>query len=445
MQNHPHYYPLSPSQKILMLAQTFTIEPKEVKESNVLNIYFYIRENCSLDAMEASLNYVLQLHDSLRLRFVRRGLRTMQYIAPYEYFTPEREQVADEAAFREYLQHLRDIPVAMYNGNMVNARILRVGESGGAMVIRFFHCCTDGYSHSLIYPELEYAYDEYAAGRTPEMPEQLYSIEDAFRENERYRKSEKHKEDLKFWYQMFRSQRNYSLPVGRRALHGTCGLETAHITGDTYHKLYAAAKGNKSSMQSAVMLLDAVTFWALTGKDNFCFYTLYHGRNTPEMRKTVGCLMNTVPLFFDLDGSVPFVQAIAQTHTNYKQALSHGLLPMNDYLSAGYKESMRNGFNFNHGWILVSLAKAGAAARKRKYEFAEVKTKTRPYQFYQTMYDIEGEELTLMLDYQLARFTREQALKILNLLCSLIKLAADDPNITLQELKDAGHKLAGNL
>ena len=75
MKNHKiekDIYPLSDSQKLLMWSQVFTLEPKAVKENNILSFYFLIPNNCSLKALERAFNLVVQNNDSLRLKIFRR-------------------------------------------------------------------------------------------------------------------------------------------------------------------------------------------------------------------------------------------------------------------------------------------------------------------------------------------------------------------------------------
>lgn len=435
-------YPLSDAQKMLRWSEFFTIEPIKVKEINILGFYVKTPENPNSDvneeaeALEKALNHVIRCNDSLRTRIIKtfKGLR--QYISNYNYQHIERINVNGECGFEDFIKNISKHKVGWFDDSLIYAKILIMSPHQCAMILRIHHTIFDGYSIRLMFEQLKDAYNCYISGTEPKLPDKEYSITDYFKTLDKYRVSKQRKADIKYWYKAYNNQRNYSFPAGRRSEKGDCSSVENIIDHNLYQRIIVLARDFNCSLQSYMMTMAALTTYALTGKDNFCIYSLTHGRQNLNAKKTIGCMQNTVPTFYDFNANEPVSKIVSKSYMEFLEALSHGRLSMSVQTLLSYKEPLKNWLNFNHAWMLFSSMEFG--------ELFESSTDLRlgllpllnlPSQFYVSMLETPKSHITFKLTYQTRKFTKTQAELILSTYVKLCKLVADNPDLTPSQLK----------
>lgn len=427
-------YALTDSQSLLRWAENSSVEKRETQQTNVLSFYFKVAENADVKALEKAFNHVLQINDALRLRIFRKKGKLFQYFeehTPVSLITREIENGSE--AFRKFCDAFYQHRIPWFNSPLYYAEIARFG-SGAALVMRFHHACVDGYSISLILRQIEKYYDLYKqAEALPE--EKTYSVTKYFEREEAYNASEQHTIDRDFWKYAFNHQRSYRYPAGYRANKGACSREQLEIEPELYAKLLAFCRERKCSTQAAIMAFCALTTYIITGKDNFCFYTLSHGRPIPALRKTVGCMMNTVPVFFDMDKSLPVGEFAEKSYMEYLDYLSHGRFAMGEMVPLTFKESFRNFLNFNHGWFLFGSLEIYNTMQNSHYEAGIISYPNIAHQFYCALMEIGNEKAVIDLRYQIRKFKAEKIRHILAVFHKVLELAAEDPSLSIELLK----------
>lgn len=435
-------YPLSDAQKMLRWAENFSIEPSKVKENNILGFYVKLPEdfnrdaNLGADALEKALNYVIKHNDSLRLRVVKtfHGLR--QYISDYVYRTIERIPVNGEHGFDEFIQNISKYKVDWNDESLVFAKILMLSSTQCAMILRIHHSIIDGYSVRLLFEQLKDAYNQYIAGIEPEAPEKEYSITNFFKTIEKYHNSKQHSTDRKYWFNIYNKQRHYSFPAGYRSEKGACKTEEITIENDLYQRILTLAHDCNSSLQSYMMTMAALTTYVLTGKDNFCIYSLTHGRQNLIAKKTIGCMQNTVPTFFDISAEKPVSKIVSDSYMEFLEALSHGRFAMGEQVPLSYKEPIKHFFNFNHGWLLFSAMEYGQLfENSNDLRMGFLPQINIAHQFYFAMLEVPGDHITFDLSYQIRKFKQAQVVKMLHTFVEVCRLVVENPTVTPEQLK----------
>ncbi|MDD6394576.1 MAG: condensation domain-containing protein [Firmicutes bacterium] len=428
-------YPLSKPQELLLWSQIFTFEPKKVKESNIISIYFAVPENCDYKALEKAFNLMLERNDALRLKIFRKGLRFYQYIKEPSYRELPMVKFNSNEEFEEYLKTLPQYKVPMTGDELVWAVLADMGDCG-ALVMRFHHACVDGFSMSIIFKQLEDFYTAFAAGEIPPEPKKLYSVTKYFEIENDYMKSEKHENDKKFWKYAFNHQRNYSFPAGKRGRHGDCESQSVVLAENEYEALMNLCHSDEYSLQYLLMSIAALTVYRKTGKDNFCIYSLTHGRTNYVLKQTVGCMMNTVPIFYDIDTSLTIREFFKNQYMVFLDTLSHGSFSMSEQTPLSYKEAIRHKFNFNHAWMLFSAMDYGNMTVKSKYKPCMLGTTNSPFQFYCSVLEVKGEMVKLGLRYQTDKFTHEKIEELLDLFSDTVRKVLENPDAVISTLRD---------
>lgn len=432
------------SQTLLLWSQVFTIEPRKVKESNILSFYIKIRGG-DPKLLAKAFNKVLATNDALRLRFVRLGLlQYRQYIDDIRTYEPSHQAVADEAAFeKEYLPSIYQYLLPMTGERLYWAGLVSIGSESVALVMRFHHLVVDGYSIALVFSRIAEAYDQYVQSIEPQPPE--YSILRSFEQVRKYKASPKHAEDRSFWMRSFNTQPRYSFPAGRRSELGDCSESEIAIEGLLYQDTIALASRLGCSLQSLIMTVAAFTVYRLTGKTNFCIYSLTHGRFDAIDKKTVGCLMNTVPTFYNLDPARRFDEILQNEYLNFLETLKHGRLSMSEQTPMSYKEAVLHGFNFNHAWLMISAMDFGKTFAKSAYEGRALTAKNQPHQFYGSVLEVPGERIDLVLGYQIKKFKTQQVSQILLTFRDVLSQVTAQPEAALQIVRPAAKRHAKTI
>ena len=436
-------YPLSEAQNLLRWSEFFTLEKKKVKENNVISYCVTAPYNESgdairiADAMEGALNDVIKNNDSLRMRIIKTGKGLRQYVKDFSPYVCDRIPIDGEEALKKEITGMGKYKVDWLDESLVVAKIFILNEHQAAMLIRIHHAIFDGYSATLFFEQFIDAYNALIAGDMPKEPKKTYSIIDTYKEDEEYMKSADHAADRKYWFRKYNHQRHYSFPAGYRSEFGDCDARDIMLDGELYEKICELAKTCSCSVQAALMTLAALTTYVMTGKDNFCIYSITHGRRKFAAKKTIGCMMNTVPIFYDIDNTDKTVaEYISESYLDFMDALTHARLPMGEQVPMSYKEPIKHFFNFNHGWLMFSTMDYETVKEKTDLEILDIPELNQPYQFYACVLEVPREYVKIILKYQTRKFNEKQVLNILETYKKVCAIVADNANMTIREVFD---------
>ena len=427
-------YPISAAQRVLRWSEMFSLEPLKVKENNIISSYMRVMAECDIDALEKAFNDLVRFNDSLRLRLFRSPKGIRQYIRDFEPQHLPRVSLDGEAAFTAYLEGIYQNKIGMFDQNLVWARLLILGPGDGVLLMRIHHAAIDGYSVRLIFEQLEKYYECARRGENPE-PGQIFSVIKYFEMQEAYARSAQHQSDRKYWLHLFTHQRRFSFPAGYRSEHGECSSEKLNIGQDAYFRLQDLARQSSCTLQSLLMTLAAVTTCVVTGKDNFTIFSLTHGRLNKYLKNTVGCMMNTVPVFYDLNMDIPVQSLFRTCYVEFLEMLSHGRLPLGEQVPMSYPEAIKHFFNFNPSWLMFSCMEYGDLFAHASYKMELLRAANQPHQFYLSMFEILGERLELELSYQTRKYKPDTVKMLLSAYSSVIQATIDHPDWTIRQIK----------
>ena len=428
-------YGLTSSQVVLLWAQFFSVEPKKVREVNILGFYVYIKRG-NPQAMEKAYNKLLETNDSLRLRFVKTGVfKFQQYIEDVAYRKLKTVQVADKAGFDRYVSEKFTSPTTIVDTDMTYAECISVGNEGCAIAFRIHHLALDGYSIALVHDRFVEYYHSYLKGEEPEA--KSYSITDYFSTEREYSQSDNMTQDHAYWQKAYTKQPHYSFPAGYRSELGQCDFVMGSVQGALYQKLVQLAKSIGSSIPSISMALAALCVYRLTGRDNFCIFSPVHGRYTLTARRTVGCMMNTFPTFYYIDAQKKIVDFLSDSQLNFLEALKHSRYPMSRQTPLSYTEAFKHLLNFNPAWLIFSSMNYGEAFAKSPYEAKMIPRHNMPHQFYNSFLEVPGERIDMMLGYQTHKYSQKQAAYFMDAYIKLIDDALANPDALCGTLSSA--------
>ena len=431
------YYKLTEVQMQLLVGAFLSVEPKKGMQDNLIGFGVYVRKDFDPDAMEKAFNCLLSRNDSLRLRLSFRinGLR--QSISDYEPYVPLRRTVKNKAEFDAVIDDpQKNMPLfseKLYRATLVSCED---EEKSGGIYVLVHHICCDGYSIRLMRRKLEDYYECYVKGKEPP-EEKEYSILPYFEYEEKYRKSPQYKEDRKWWAYQYNHQPDYRFPAGRIPWRCSLDAEECETAGEPYAAFRRFCMERSYSVSSVILHLCALSVYCLTGDTNFCLYTLTHGRMTMKLRKTIGCMINSVPVFYRISEDDTPEEYLGRANGSYMEALAHIRFPASKQIMLALKETYIKRFGYNHMWFTFSSMEYDDKAEDGPFELVIPSENYLLGIFYCAFIDREEKQkMSLELSYQERLYSAEEAKKMLAVFNYVLDETVNGSCGTIRELRE---------
>jgi len=186
MQNK-ELYELNASQQVVMLQCKYTLFKRVI---NILT-YAELDEEFDYEMMRLALNKVIERNDCLRLRFVKKGRKTMQYFTesaridnvPTKTFATKEEQDA-------YIKEYRKSPIKYLKGVVIEPTFVKTYDGKNMILLKVCHLVLDMYGINVIFKDLFQVYQ--SLKNNTELPELPGKFEDVLKKDlEQQHNSEK--------------------------------------------------------------------------------------------------------------------------------------------------------------------------------------------------------------------------------------------------------------
>jgi amino acid adenylation domain-containing protein len=264
-----------------------------------------LHHTVSAPEFEHACNLMLQRHESLRAGFVwQDGGAPGQVIAPapgaaislrvLDFATPEDAERMVEA----YLESDRRAGFSRLEAPLVRVALIRGGADRAWFVFTYHHLVLDARGMYTLFKELLEVYDEFAAGRQPELaPVHPYREYIAWLRTLDLRRAEA------FWREQLRGFTTPTLlpipaPIGATAADCSPGELALRLTAADTARLRAAAQRHDVTLNTLLQGAWALVLSHYTGENDVVFGAVRACRHVPvEGAATmVGMLINTVPM-----------------------------------------------------------------------------------------------------------------------------------------------------
>jgi amino acid adenylation domain-containing protein/non-ribosomal peptide synthase protein (TIGR01720 family) len=287
-------YPLTDAQAGLWLLDR--IDGASALYNNVE--WLELRGPLDADALEAAFGQLMQRHESLRTAFIEIDGEPRQRILPGRTFVLDREDCA-EADSPERLRALllaeRGHRFNLAAGELLRARLLRCGAERHHLLVNMHHIACDGWSMAQLVRELLAGY----RGETPAPEGEALRMRDlatwlhaqpedgARREAWQRRLADAHQ--------------RAALPpdpagAGREGDPWRAGQVAWKLAGARLEALRAQLAGQDATLFMGVAAALTVLLYRHGASETVVFGTPLAGRSRPELRRTVGFLVNTLPV-----------------------------------------------------------------------------------------------------------------------------------------------------
>ena len=330
---HPDEHPLSFGQQQLWFFDQ--LEP----ESSLYNISGAVRLRGPLQrqALERSMNQVVQRHQVLRARFITEDGEPRQIIAPdlkipFSYVDlrelppQQREERALQLATTEAQR-----PFDLAQGPLLRAMLLQLDDQEHMVVLSMHHIVADGWSIGVFLREMALLYDAYIHDRTPHLPELPIQYADYAHWQRQQLQGDVLDEHLAYWEKqlagippLLELPTDYPRPavVSHQGSHHQFRI-SAQLTA----QLKALSRSQESTLFSTLLAAYSILLQRYSRQDDIVVGAPFARRDKTELENLIGFFVNMLALRTQLAGNPTFVELLGQVQQMVQDALAHQDLP----------------------------------------------------------------------------------------------------------------------
>lgn len=295
-----------------------------------------LRGPLDLDVLRRSLSFVVSRHDALRATVTAHDGQPFQVIAPpSEVDLPivdltdlpadQREAVVDAAVHEQ-----TGLGFDLAAGPLFRFRVLRLAAAEHVLLQTFHHVVTDGWSSTILNSDLSAAYQAFAAGGEPTLPQPELSYHEFARWQRERLQGDALEEELSFWAERLKDLPVLDLPTDRprpvsSTHHGDSVIRA--FSPQLLASARALANDNGTSLFMTLTAVLNVVLSRYTGQVDIPVGVPMLGRPEPELEDVVGLFINMVVLRSDLTGDPTFTELLERAADANLELYEHQEVP----------------------------------------------------------------------------------------------------------------------
>ncbi|MCZ4550028.1 non-ribosomal peptide synthetase [Gordonia rubripertincta] len=301
-------------------------------------------------AWERAIELVVRRHEALRTRLVEAGADGLvQVVEPADsvgrWLTTERLDLdgsstsgGDTHSFWDVIEDWAQSPISLRSDMPIRSLIATAPDRTHIIAVAIHHAFVDEWSMSTIAGELWIAYDAYAEGRQPSLPEITVQYADFALWQHELSRIGALDSDVEYWTETLADAPELSTLPSDRPRPVTPTYEGAHrefvVDDSTTAALQEISAATDASLFVIVHAAVALTLHRMGAGSDLLISSPTAGRESAAVMSTVGYFINTVVFRHRLDPTLTpgaFVQA---TREMVLEALDHQAVPFDEVVAA---------------------------------------------------------------------------------------------------------------
>ena len=297
----------------------------------------HLEGTLKIDALEKSLQEIIQRHESLRTNFITVDGNPVQIIKPESNWKltlvngKESKNYQEENALKKWLEIHSHQPFDLANESLIRATLLELSDTEHFLLICMHHVVSDGWSMGVFIQELTTLYNAYTKGLEPLLKELPIQYADFAIWQREYLQGEILQNQLNYWQkQLAAAPALLHLPTDRPR------PPEQRFEGDRIRCLLSSelSQGlNRLSREKGVTLFMTlltafnILLYRYTGETDILVGTPIANRTRSELDGLIGFFVNTLVLRTDLAENPSFSEALKQVREKATDAYDHQDLP----------------------------------------------------------------------------------------------------------------------
>ena len=295
------------------------------------------------EALERSLNALIERHESLRTRFDVVDGSVVQVIASA--MTVE----LDEIDLSRYAEDFRiaearrvgsedaRLPFDISTGPLIRVRLIRLGPSSGLLILTLHHIIADGWSFDILTRELSILYDAFLNrtpwplnGTAPPLPDLPIQYSDYVLWQRERLTAERMGPQIEFWRRELDGATRVKLPLdtSARPRDSSGGARVFfRLDRDEAHALEALSREARATLFMVLLAALQILLARYSGQDDIVCGSPVAGRNRPEVEGLIGFFLNTICLRNRIDPNESCIDLLGRVREAALRAYAHQDLP----------------------------------------------------------------------------------------------------------------------
>ncbi|MCU7496664.1 MAG: amino acid adenylation domain-containing protein [Ignavibacteria bacterium] len=364
----------------------------------------------NLEALERSINEIINRHEILRTVFRVFDSLPMQIILP---FTPKKLKVTDlsgisysegkNAALR-LIENEKEHAFDLVAGPLFLSHLYKIADGKYILFLLMHHIITDGWSIDIFIRELGILYEAFINNLPADLPPLPVQYADFAVWQKKWMEGEVKHKQLDYW-----KKKLSELPAPLR-LPGETALGKSHREECTERSLFLperylaeikklSALGGTTNYMVFLAILQVLLF-RHTRQNDFCIGTPVANRNRSEIEGLIGFFVNTLVLRSVIDEEQTFQEYLREVRKTSVEAYANQDLPFEKLVEELYPGRDKNNSPFfKIMYVHGSNLHSGLELSGVKISPLEIKSEKTKYDLTFTVAEDHGNGLTVTFTY----------------------------------------------
>ncbi|HTC78194.1 MAG TPA: condensation domain-containing protein, partial [Terriglobales bacterium] len=328
-QPRPERLPVSHSQQRLWFIDQLEGSSTQYHMPEVLRL----RGELDLDALQRTINTIIERHESLRTHFAYVDGAPIQIIEPMLHVDLPLEDLSglDESVQKEtILAALRqqwEQPFDLSRGPLLRMRLFKLAETDHVLLRTFHHIISDGWSQGVFNQEFMALYEAFREGRTNPLPPLPIQYADFALWQRQWLTDATVERDLSYWKKQLEGiPEQLELPKDRpRQARRTYAAEVCSVTVAAEHvaALRRLSHAHQSTLYMTLLSGFAVLLHRYSGQDDIVVGSPIANRQESQLEQLIGFFVNSLIMRVRLDRTEAFGHLLAGVRATALEAYLH--------------------------------------------------------------------------------------------------------------------------
>ncbi|MEP7233019.1 MAG: amino acid adenylation domain-containing protein, partial [Ginsengibacter sp.] len=340
IQPRPEKIPLSFSQERLWF-----IDQMEGSVQYHINAVLRLNGILNQEALEKSLQYIVNRHEVLRTVFLEEDGRSYQQIKEKDLWQLD---IADGAKYKEsdaglqsYIQQLVKKPFNLSKDFMLRATLLNISGGEHLLVVTMHHIASDGWSMGIMVKEVASVYNSISDGTAIGLIPFKIQYADYSIWQRNYLQGELLENKLSYWKNKLTGVTNLELPTDyqRPSVLNTKGAVKKFVLDKTFgEQLHSLSQDQGTTIFMTLLAGFKVLLHRYSGQEDICVGSPIANRTQQEVEGLIGFFVNTLSLRSEVTGATSFKDFLQQVKITTLEAYEHQDIPFEKIVEVVVKE-----------------------------------------------------------------------------------------------------------
>jgi len=313
-----------------------------------LHYAVHLQGDLNLEALDYSLNTLVQRHESIRTTFAYKQDQCVQIISPSGNLPVEKIDIKSipQSERQNYVRTLItqkvQLPFDLSQGPLLRIFLFKLEPDSYILLVIMHHIISDGWSLGIFIREFASCYRDFCSGEPASLPQLSVQFADfAVWEKEAFTEAAL-KPHLEYWQQqlaeappLLKLPTDYqrpSIPTGRG------GTEFFTLDVELTQALRTLSQENGVTLFMTLLAAFSVLLYRYSGQDDIVLGTPVANRNHSQTETLIGCFINTLALRVRMEKRLTFRQLLRHIQEISLPAYKHHKLPFEQLVKALHPE-----------------------------------------------------------------------------------------------------------